>query len=528
MGSIQLKDVRKAFGAVSIINGVNLNIENGEFAVFVGPSGCGKSTLLRLIAGLEDVTSGQVLIDAKDMTDIGPAQRGLAMVFQSYALYPHMSVRGNIAFALKMAGQSADVIEQKVRKAAGDAEPDRLSRSQAAPALRRPAPARRDRPRDRARTEGVPVRRAALQSRRRAARADADRDRRASRSAQDDDDLCHARSGRGDDDGRQDRRARPRLGRAGRLAARALQQAERPLRRRLHRLADDEPDQGRASGEARRRDDRHPPRARRRVDDRGRMACEGAPRRASRLRHFRLCGRRRNWAADLASRGRGAAEAGPDAFSSRRAKRTCISSTRTAGGSADGAARRASGLRRRSRAIVATGGHERDERQTFLRRPVATADRRRVPKYKRSDLSAGIVHIGVGNFHRAHQAVYLDDLFNAGVDHDWAIVGAGVREPDIAMREKLAEQDWLTTVVEQEAELRAPRVTGVDDRFREALRCRRESRPRSPGSQDPHRLADRHRGRLLHLAGDPAFRSRPSRHRRRRDAIPMRRRRRSG
>src|SRR5664279_2248753 len=118
MGSIQLKDVRKAFGAVSIINGVNLNIENGEFAVFVGPSGCGKSTLLRLIAGLEDVTSGQVLIDAKDMTSVGPAQRGLAMVFQSYALYPHMSVRGNIAFALKMAGQSASMIDQKVRKAA--------------------------------------------------------------------------------------------------------------------------------------------------------------------------------------------------------------------------------------------------------------------------------------------------------------------------------------------------------------------------------------------------------------------------
>src|SRR5271154_2704246 len=118
MGSIQLKDVRKAFGAVSIINGVNLNIENGEFAVFVGPSGCGKSTLLRLIAGLEDVTSGEVLIDAKNMTNVGPAQRGLAMVFQSYALYPHMSVRGNIAFALKMAGQKAEVIEQKVRKAA--------------------------------------------------------------------------------------------------------------------------------------------------------------------------------------------------------------------------------------------------------------------------------------------------------------------------------------------------------------------------------------------------------------------------
>jgi mannitol 2-dehydrogenase len=82
------------------------------------------------------------------------------------------------------------------------------------------------------------------------------------------------------------------------------------------------------------------------------------------------------------------------------------------------------------------------------------------PKYQRSDLRAGIVHIGVGNFHRAHQAVYLDDLFNAGRDHDWAIVGAGVRDPDVAIREKLKEQDWLTTVVEQEADTTDIRVTG--------------------------------------------------------------------
>src|ERR1700680_3346894 len=82
------------------------------------------------------------------------------------------------------------------------------------------------------------------------------------------------------------------------------------------------------------------------------------------------------------------------------------------------------------------------------------------PNYRRSDLRAGIFHIGVGNFHRAHQAVYLDDLFNAGADRDWAIVGAGVREPDIQMREKLAEQDWLTTVVEQEAHSTSVRVTG--------------------------------------------------------------------
>jgi multiple sugar transport system ATP-binding protein len=118
MGSIELKHVGKNFGEVKVINDVSLKIEDGEFAVFVGPSGCGKSTLLRLVAGLEDITGGQILIDGKDVSAVGPAQRGLAMVFQSYALYPHMSVRGNIAFALKMAKQPADVIDAKVKKAA--------------------------------------------------------------------------------------------------------------------------------------------------------------------------------------------------------------------------------------------------------------------------------------------------------------------------------------------------------------------------------------------------------------------------
>ncbi len=118
MGSIQLQQVRKDFGAVSIIKGVDLMVKDGEFVVFVGPSGCGKSTLLRLIAGLEDLSSGKIIIDGKDATDLGPAQRGLAMVFQSYALYPHMSVRNNIAFPLKMAKASREVIEAKVKYAA--------------------------------------------------------------------------------------------------------------------------------------------------------------------------------------------------------------------------------------------------------------------------------------------------------------------------------------------------------------------------------------------------------------------------
>jgi multiple sugar transport system ATP-binding protein len=118
MGTISLKNARKAFGDVVIIPGASLDIKNGEFVVFVGPSGCGKSTLLRMIAGLEDLTSGTILIDGKDMTEEAPSKRGLSMVFQSYALYPHMSVRGNISFGLKMAGMPKNEIDAKVAKAA--------------------------------------------------------------------------------------------------------------------------------------------------------------------------------------------------------------------------------------------------------------------------------------------------------------------------------------------------------------------------------------------------------------------------
>ncbi len=116
MGRIQLKQVQKKFGDVEVIPPLDLSIEDGEFVVFVGPSGCGKSTLLRLIAGLEDTSSGHIEIDGADATSLPPAKRGLAMVFQSYALYPHMSVRKNIAFPMKMAGM--DQAEQDKRIAA--------------------------------------------------------------------------------------------------------------------------------------------------------------------------------------------------------------------------------------------------------------------------------------------------------------------------------------------------------------------------------------------------------------------------
>ena len=118
MGKIVLSQVRKSFDEVDVIPGIDLNIEDGEFVVFVGPSGCGKSTLLRLIAGLEDTTSGSIAIDGKDATDLPPAKRGLAMVFQSYALYPHMTVRKNIAFPLKMAGMNQAEQDKRVDRAA--------------------------------------------------------------------------------------------------------------------------------------------------------------------------------------------------------------------------------------------------------------------------------------------------------------------------------------------------------------------------------------------------------------------------
>ena len=118
MAQVNLLNVKKRFGAVEIIKGVDLDIADGEFCVFVGPSGCGKSTLLRMIAGLEDISEGELKIASKSMTQVQSADRGVAMVFQSYALYPHMTVRDNIGFGLRMTGHSKDVIEKRTARAA--------------------------------------------------------------------------------------------------------------------------------------------------------------------------------------------------------------------------------------------------------------------------------------------------------------------------------------------------------------------------------------------------------------------------
>jgi multiple sugar transport system ATP-binding protein len=118
MAEVQLRGVRKSFGAVEVIMGLDLHVPSGDFCVFVGPSGCGKSTLLRMIAGLEEVTTGEIRIEGRDVTDEEPSKRGIAMVFQNYALYPHLTVAQNIGFGLSLARRPKAEIEQKVRAAA--------------------------------------------------------------------------------------------------------------------------------------------------------------------------------------------------------------------------------------------------------------------------------------------------------------------------------------------------------------------------------------------------------------------------
>ena len=118
MADLIMTDIAKAYGEVKVLSNINLDIKQGELIVFVGPSGCGKSTLLRMVAGLESITSGTLSIDGRVVNEVPPAQRGIAMVFQSYALYPHMTVRDNMAFALKIAKKSHAEITAAVDKAA--------------------------------------------------------------------------------------------------------------------------------------------------------------------------------------------------------------------------------------------------------------------------------------------------------------------------------------------------------------------------------------------------------------------------
>ncbi|MEM1366114.1 MAG: ATP-binding cassette domain-containing protein, partial [Pseudomonadota bacterium] len=118
MAEIKIEGLKKSYGPVDVLKGIDLDIKQGEFIVFVGPSGCGKSTLLRCISGLEEITSGDLMIGGQRMNDVAPSKRGIAMVFQTYALYPHMTVYGNISFGLEMMGLSKAEIDKRVQAAA--------------------------------------------------------------------------------------------------------------------------------------------------------------------------------------------------------------------------------------------------------------------------------------------------------------------------------------------------------------------------------------------------------------------------
>src|SRR6201992_2901314 len=169
MASVAIRDVKKAFGSTQVIHGVNISIDDGAFVVLVGPSGCGKSTLLRMIAGLENISGGEIRIGERVVNNVPPKERDIAMVFQNYALYPHMTVADNMSFSLKLRGAGKDEIKKGVARAA---EILALTRHVA----RRPPQARPKGPRNRPRPPGVPVRGAVVQPRRQAAGGDAHRD----------------------------------------------------------------------------------------------------------------------------------------------------------------------------------------------------------------------------------------------------------------------------------------------------------------------------------------------------------------
>ena len=210
MAKVSVQNVYKIYpgdkgGDVTAVKDVSLEIADREFVVLVGPSGCGKSTTLRMIAGLEEISKGDIFIGDKRVNDVAPKDRDIAMVFQNYALYPHMSVYDNLAFGLKLRKFPKAEIKKRVVDAAGILGIEVVARSQAESALRRPTPAGRGRTRDRASAESFSLRRAALKPRRQDAGADANGNYQAAPAAPGDDDLRHARPDRGDDDGRPDR-----------------------------------------------------------------------------------------------------------------------------------------------------------------------------------------------------------------------------------------------------------------------------------------------------------------------------------
>ena len=219
MAEVALRQVVKKYDDVEAVRAINLDIPNNEFVVLVGPSGCGKTTTLRMIAGLEEITSGDIRIGGEVVNDLPPKDRDIAMVFQNYALYPHMTAFENMSFGLKLRKFPKAEIKQRVEHAARILDITELLERRPKALVRRPASARRHGPRHRAQSQGVPVRRAAVQPRRQAARADAHRDQARAPEGEDHDRLRDPRPGRGDDACRPRRGDEPGAHRADRHAA---------------------------------------------------------------------------------------------------------------------------------------------------------------------------------------------------------------------------------------------------------------------------------------------------------------------
>ena len=245
MNGIQITNVTKAYkNGPRAVDDVTLEVHEGEFMVLVGPSGCGKSTLLKLIAGIEETTAGTIHIGGRDVTDLDPRKRDIAMVFQNYALYPHLSVRGNLGFGLKLRKTSKDDIVTRVNDVARilgleemmDRKPGELSGGQrqrvamGRAIVREPQAFLMDEP--------------LSQPRREAPRLDARAAQPPARAARRDDGLRHPRPGGGDDARPAGRRDARRRAAAVRHARAAVRPAREPVRRRVHRLAGDEPRRG--------------------------------------------------------------------------------------------------------------------------------------------------------------------------------------------------------------------------------------------------------------------------------------------
>ena len=245
MPEIRFESLVKRYGALTVLENLDLAVGDGEFLVLLGPSGCGKTTLLNLLAGLQEVSGGRILIDGRDVTWLDPKDRGLAMVFQSYALYPTKTVRGNLKFGLAALRLDAGEIERRVEWAARLLQIERLME-------RKPAQLSGGQ-RQRVAIGRALVKRAGVllfdeplvEPRRQAPDRDAARDQEAARGARADHGLRHPRPDRGDDDGDADRGDGRGRDPAGGDAGRGLRGAGQPLRRALHRLAGDERLRGR-------------------------------------------------------------------------------------------------------------------------------------------------------------------------------------------------------------------------------------------------------------------------------------------